>query len=89
VIGAGSSGIAAVKALAERGIPVDCFEKSDRAGGNWVYANKNGSSAAYRSLHTNTSRERMASHGRGDRGAGGLTDPRIRGLRYGRRHHVQ
>jgi dimethylaniline monooxygenase (N-oxide forming) len=86
VIGAGSSGIAAVKALAERGIPVDCFEKSDRAGGNWVFANNNGSSAAYRSLHTNTG---ARSHGRSDRGAGGLTGPRIRGLRYGRRHHVQ
>jgi dimethylaniline monooxygenase (N-oxide forming) len=59
VIGAGSSGIAALKALHERGIPVDCFEKSDRVGGNWVFANKNGSSSAYRSLHTNTSRERM------------------------------
>jgi dimethylaniline monooxygenase (N-oxide forming) len=60
VIGAGSSGVAAVKALAERGIPVECFEKSDRVGGNWVFANKNGMSSAYRSLHTNTSRERMA-----------------------------
>jgi cation diffusion facilitator CzcD-associated flavoprotein CzcO len=59
VIGAGSSGIAALKALAERGIPVDCFEKSDRVGGNWVFANRNGMSSAYRSLHTNTSRERM------------------------------
>jgi cation diffusion facilitator CzcD-associated flavoprotein CzcO len=60
VIGAGSSGIAALKALTERGIPVDCFEKSDRVGGNWVFANKNGMSSAYRSLHTNTSRDRMA-----------------------------
>jgi Flavin-binding monooxygenase-like len=60
VIGAGSSGIAALKALAERGIPVDCFEKSDRVGGNWVFANKNGMSSAYRSLHSNTSRDRMA-----------------------------
>ncbi|MBV9805844.1 MAG: NAD(P)-binding domain-containing protein [Solirubrobacterales bacterium] len=60
VIGAGSSGIAALKALAERGIPVECFEKSDRVGGNWVFANKTGMSSAYRSLHTNTSRERMA-----------------------------
>jgi cation diffusion facilitator CzcD-associated flavoprotein CzcO len=59
VIGAGSSGIAALKALAELGIPVDCFEKSDRVGGNWVFANKNGMSSAYRSLHTNTSRVRM------------------------------
>jgi dimethylaniline monooxygenase (N-oxide forming) len=59
VIGAGSSGIAATKALHERGIAVDCYEKSDRVGGNWVFANKNGMSAAYEGLHINTSRERM------------------------------
>jgi dimethylaniline monooxygenase (N-oxide forming) len=59
VIGAGSSGIAAAKALHERGIPFDCLEKSDRIGGNWVFGNKNGMSSAYRSLHINTSRERM------------------------------
>src|SRR5918997_643039 len=60
IIGAGSSGIAAAKALHARGIPFDCFEKSDRVGGNWVFGNKNGMSAAYRFLHINTSRERMA-----------------------------
>jgi len=59
IIGAGSSGIAAAKALHERGIPFDCFEKSDRVGGNWVFANKNGMSAAYRDLFINTSRPRM------------------------------
>jgi dimethylaniline monooxygenase (N-oxide forming) len=59
VIGAGSSGIAAAKALHERGIPFDCIEKSDRVGGNWVFKNKNGMSSSYRSLHINTSRERM------------------------------
>jgi dimethylaniline monooxygenase (N-oxide forming) len=59
LIGAGSSGIAAAKALHERGIPFDCFEKSDRVGGNWVFGNVNGMSSAYRSLHINTSRERM------------------------------
>ena len=59
VIGAGSSGIGAAKALHERGIPFDCYEKSDRVGGNWVFGNKNGMSSAYRSLHINTSRERM------------------------------
>ncbi len=59
VIGAGSSGIAAAKALHERGIEFDCFEKSDRIGGNWVFGNRNGMSSAYRSLHINTSRERM------------------------------
>jgi len=59
VIGAGSSGIAAAKALHTRGIPFDCFEKSDRVGGNWVFQNINGMSSCYRSLHINTSRKRM------------------------------
>src|SRR5919199_3729371 len=59
VIGAGSSGIAAAKKLRDAGIEVDVFEKSDRVGGNWVFGNKNGMSAAYRSLHINTSRDRM------------------------------
>jgi thioredoxin reductase len=59
IIGAGSSGIAAAKALHERGVPFDCFEKSDRIGGNWVFGNTNGMSAAYKGLHINTSRERM------------------------------
>jgi dimethylaniline monooxygenase (N-oxide forming) len=59
VIGAGSSGIAAAKALHERGVPVTVFEASDRVGGNWVFGNRNGMSAAYRQLHINTSRDRM------------------------------
>jgi cation diffusion facilitator CzcD-associated flavoprotein CzcO len=60
VIGAGSSGIAGLKALVDAGIDVVCYEKSDRVGGNWAYRNPNGMSAAYRSLHINTSRGRMA-----------------------------
>ena len=59
VIGAGSSGIAAAKALHHASLPFDCFEKSDAVGGNWVFGNTNGMSSAYRSLHINTSRERM------------------------------
>jgi len=59
VIGAGSSGIAAAKALHQRGFAFDCFEASDRVGGMWVFKNPNGRSAAYKSLHINTSRERM------------------------------
>jgi dimethylaniline monooxygenase (N-oxide forming) len=60
LIGAGSSGIAVAKALHERGVPFDCLEASDRVGGNWVFGNRNGMSAAYRDLHINTSRDRMA-----------------------------
>jgi cation diffusion facilitator CzcD-associated flavoprotein CzcO len=59
VIGAGACGLAAAKALADAGLPFQCFEKGDRVGGNWVFKNKNGQSSAYRSLHINTSRERM------------------------------
>ena len=59
VVGAGSSGIAAAKVLHERGIAFDCYELSDRVGGNWVWKNSNGVSASYRSLHINTSRQRM------------------------------
>src|SRR5947209_20512759 len=59
VIGAGSSGIAATKALHQHGIEVDCYEASDRIGGNWVFGNKNGMSAAYEGLYINTSRDRM------------------------------
>jgi dimethylaniline monooxygenase (N-oxide forming) len=60
LIGAGSSGIAVAKALHEHGVPFDCIEASDRVGGNWVFGNSNGTSAAYRDLHINTSRDRMA-----------------------------
>jgi dimethylaniline monooxygenase (N-oxide forming) len=59
IIGAGSSGIAAAKALHERGVPFTCFEASDRVGGNWVFGNRNGMSSAYHQLHINTSRDRM------------------------------
>lgn len=59
VIGAGSSGIATCKVLHERGLPFECFDKSDRVGGNWVFGNKNGMSACYRGLCINTSKRRM------------------------------
>jgi dimethylaniline monooxygenase (N-oxide forming) len=59
VIGAGSSGLTAIKALADANVPFDCFEESDRPGGLWVFENANGKSAAYRSLSINTSRDRM------------------------------
>jgi cation diffusion facilitator CzcD-associated flavoprotein CzcO len=59
VIGAGSSGIAACQVLHARGVPFDCFETGSSVGGNWRYLNDNGMSAAYRSLHINTSREVM------------------------------
>jgi len=58
VIGAGPSGLSALKALSDAGLSVDCYEKSDKVGGNWVFENSNGLSSAYRSLHINTSKRR-------------------------------
>ncbi|GAA4108503.1 NAD(P)/FAD-dependent oxidoreductase [Knoellia locipacati] len=60
VIGAGSSGIAAAKALAEAGVPFDWFEQGSVVGGNWVLDNPNGQSACYETLEINTSCPRMA-----------------------------
>ena len=59
VIGAGSSGLAVLKALRESGIAVECFERGSDVGGLWQYENDNGLSSAYASLHTNASRARM------------------------------
>ena len=59
IIGAGSSGIAALKACVDAGLPVTAYEKGERVGGNWVFRNSNGMSASYKTLHINTSRERM------------------------------
>ena len=60
IIGAGSSGITAAKALKEKGISFDCFEKGSKIGGVWRYKNDNGVSSAYKSLHINTNRNVMA-----------------------------
>jgi dimethylaniline monooxygenase (N-oxide forming) len=60
IIGAGSSGITAAKAMKEQGISFDCFEKGSDIGGVWRFNNDNGLSSAYRSLHINTNRVVMA-----------------------------
>jgi len=60
VIGSGISGLTAGKKLADKGIEYDCFESSDRIGGNWAFRNPNGHSSAYRSLHIDTSKTRLS-----------------------------
>jgi cation diffusion facilitator CzcD-associated flavoprotein CzcO len=40
--------------LREHALEVETFEAGDRVGGQWVLGNVSGTSAAYRSLHTNT-----------------------------------
>ena len=56
LIGAGAAGLAAGKALADRGIAFDWFEKGSMVGGLWRIDNDNGGAAAYKTLHLNSSR---------------------------------
>lgn len=58
VIGAGAAGLTALKALVDAGIRPVGYEKGDRPGGLWVQDNSSGLSAAYSSLHLNTSKGR-------------------------------
>jgi cation diffusion facilitator CzcD-associated flavoprotein CzcO len=60
IIGAGISGLTAGKILSDYAVPYDCFETSDRIGGNWAFGNPNGHSSAYRSLHIDTSKQRLS-----------------------------
>jgi dimethylaniline monooxygenase (N-oxide forming) len=60
VIGAGSCGIAAAKALYEARVPFDCFETGPMVGGLWRFENPNGLSGAYSTLEMNTSGPRMS-----------------------------
>ncbi len=59
IIGAGASGLTAMRALEQQQIPFDCFEMGSDIGGNWRFDNDNGRSSAYRSLHIDTSKGRM------------------------------
>ncbi|HEV2088734.1 MAG TPA: NAD(P)-binding domain-containing protein [Cryptosporangiaceae bacterium] len=54
VIGAGSSGLAALKNLREQGFQADCFEREPELGGNWNFAGRN--ARIYASVHTISSK---------------------------------
>ncbi|RAI00211.1 monooxygenase [Acuticoccus sediminis] len=60
VIGAGVSGLTAIKALAEAGVAVEGVERGSDIGGMWRYENDSGTSSAYRSLHIDSSRQSLA-----------------------------
>ncbi|XP_071946883.1 flavin-containing monooxygenase 5-like [Antedon mediterranea] len=62
VIGAGISGLVAIKSCLEMGFKPCCFEKQSSIGGVWVYdehINRGEASAMYDNLVTNTSKEMM------------------------------
>lgn len=54
IVGAGSSGLAALKALTAAGIPCDCLEREDDVGGNWYYGRPH--SSVYASTQTISSK---------------------------------
>jgi len=60
IIGAGVSGLTAVKALGDWGVEHTCLEACDDIGGNWYFRNPNGRSSAYRSLHIDTSKSSIS-----------------------------
>ena len=52
VVGAGCSGLAAIKVLAENGLTdLVCFEKNDQIGGNWVYTASESHSSVCETTH--------------------------------------
>ena len=52
VIGAGPSGLAAIKNLKEQGLShITVFEKNNQIGGNWVFDERNNHSSVYETTH--------------------------------------
>lgn len=52
VIGAGPSGLAAIKNLQEQGLTsITVFEKNNQIGGNWVFDERNNHSSVYETTH--------------------------------------
>ncbi|PSJ15815.1 flavin-containing monooxygenase [Nitrosomonas supralitoralis] len=57
IIGAGCSGLVAIKYLVEAGLKdIVCYEKSDQIGGNWVYTATSSHSSICRTTHTISSK---------------------------------
>jgi hypothetical protein len=52
IIGAGPSGIAAIKNIQEQGLTnITVFEKNGKIGGNWIYDEQNNHSSVYETTH--------------------------------------
>jgi len=56
VIGAGVGGLATARALKEKGIPFDCFDKRDRIGGIWAFDGKGEHTSVWYNMNMNTPR---------------------------------
>ena len=51
IIGAGPSGIAAIKNISEKGFSVTCFERCAGVGGNWRFNDPSGHSSVFETTH--------------------------------------
>lgn len=58
IVGGGAAGITMAKALLERGLRFDCFERAPQLGGLWAEG-ENEYAVGYRSLHLNSSKRQM------------------------------
>uniref|UniRef100_A0A6I8PS11 Flavin-containing monooxygenase n=1 Tax=Xenopus tropicalis TaxID=8364 RepID=A0A6I8PS11_XENTR len=61
IVGAGCSGLTAIKCCLEEGLEPTCFERSEDIGGLWRFTNntEEGRGSIYKSVVTNTSKEMM------------------------------
>ncbi|HYO87530.1 MAG TPA: NAD(P)-binding domain-containing protein [Candidatus Limnocylindrales bacterium] len=56
IIGAGPSGITAIKQCLQAGLTqIVCYEKQDQVGGNWIFSPEGGHSSVYETTHSITS----------------------------------
>lgn len=51
IIGAGPSGITALKNIAAEGLDVVCFEKNTAVGGNWIFSEEKSHSSVFETTH--------------------------------------
>ena len=51
VIGAGPSGITAIKNLLDEGLEVVAFDRNSDVGGNWIYTEKESHSSVFETTH--------------------------------------
>lgn len=51
VIGAGPSGITALKNLLDEGLEAVCYDRNDRVGGNWIYSEEPSHSSVFETTH--------------------------------------
>jgi len=57
VIGAGPSGITALKNLLDEGLDAIAFDRNDQVGGNWIFSEKSSHSSVFETTHIISSKK--------------------------------